>query len=75
MAGLPFSGYSRHQSTHLSRLGLATVRHGMGVRAPAVHGAIFTSFALCLVMANLAFTMCGCVCVLFFLSLGAGADL
>lgn len=55
MTGLPYSGYYRHQSAHLFRLGVATIKHEVGVRAPTVHGAIFTSFALCLVMANLAF--------------------
>lgn len=69
MTGLPFSGYSCHQSVHLSRLDLATIKHGVGVRAPAVHGAIFTSFALCLVMANLVFDYHVWMCVSLFLYL------
>lgn len=72
MIGLPFSGYSCHQSVHLSRLGLATIKHGVGVRAPAVQGAIFTSFALCLVTANLAFDYHVWMCVYPFFSIPGG---
>ena len=44
----------------------------MGVRAPAVHGAIFTSFALCLVSANLAFNYHEWMCMCPFLSIPGG---
>lgn len=70
MIGLVFLGYSCHQSAHLSRLDLATIKHGVGVRALAVHGAIFTSFALCLVGANLALDYHVWMCVSSSLSLG-----
>jgi len=81
VTGFPFSGCSWQQSAHLWKLGLAATRHTVGTRAPAVHGAIFTSFALCLVMANLAFDyrvcvcVCVCVCVSFLSPWGQGVGL